>query len=178
MVQRRLHEENRRAWNAATQVHNSHKRDQATYLREGGTTVFPEEIELLGDISGKRLLHLQCNAGQDTLSLARLGADVTGVDISDEAIAFATALSTDSGIPAKFARADVYDWLEAAQDRLERTTSSSPRMAALGPVALGAAHRRDPRAGRQGCPPRLPPLRDDLRLGLDRSPTLLHRRSG
>src|SRR5688500_11146373 len=120
MERRHLHEINRIAWNAATQVHNSHKRDQAAFFRGGGSTLFPDEVELLGEISGKRLLHLQCNAGQDTLSLARLGADVTGVDISDEAIAFATALSTDSGIPATFVRADVYDWLEAAQDHPER----------------------------------------------------------
>ena len=69
---REYHEENRLAWNEATKAHNSHKGDQARFLREGGSTLFPEEVALLGDIDGKRLLHLQCNAGQDTLSLARL----------------------------------------------------------------------------------------------------------
>ena len=107
-----LHEANRHSWNEATKAHNSHKGDQAGFLRNGGTTLFPEEVELLGDLSGKRLAHLQCNAGQDTLCLARLGADATGVDISDEAIAFAQRLSRDSGIPATFARGDVYDWLD------------------------------------------------------------------
>jgi SAM-dependent methyltransferase len=58
---------------------------------------------------------LQCNSGQDTLSLAALGAQVTGVDISDEAVAFARALSVESGIPGTFERADVYDWLAAAE---------------------------------------------------------------
>lgn len=111
MPRRELHEDNRVAWNAATRMHNSHKIDQARFLREGGTTLFPEEIDLLGDISGKSLVHLQCNAGQDSLSLARLGAIVTGVDISDEAIAFAQQLATDTGIPATFIRSDVYDWL-------------------------------------------------------------------
>lgn len=56
-------------------------------------------------------MHLQCNAGQDSLSLAARGATVTGVDISDNAIEFARRLSADSGIPANFQRADVYDWL-------------------------------------------------------------------
>jgi SAM-dependent methyltransferase len=109
-----LHEANRQAWNEATVAHNSHKADQARFLREGGSTLFPEELELLGDIAGLSLVHLQCNAGQDTLSLAQRGAIVTGVDISDVAIDFAQALSRDSGIPATFERADVYDWLEQA----------------------------------------------------------------
>jgi SAM-dependent methyltransferase len=74
----------------------------------------------LGDVAGKRLVHLQCNAGQDTLSLARLGAIVTGVDISDEAIAFARTLSKESGIPATFQRMDAYDWLDAASQRGEK----------------------------------------------------------
>jgi SAM-dependent methyltransferase len=106
-----IHEINRRSWNAATPAHNSHKGDQAAFLRAGGSTLFPEEMELLGDVGGRTLVHLQCNAGQDTLSLARLGARVTGVDISDEAIAFARRLSAESRVAAEFARADVYDWL-------------------------------------------------------------------
>jgi SAM-dependent methyltransferase len=113
-ISRKRHEENRRAWNAATVAHNSHKADQARFLREGGSTLFPEELALLGDLRGLSLLHLQCNAGQDTLALAARGATVTGVDISDEAITFARQLSADSGIPATFERADVYDWLAEA----------------------------------------------------------------
>lgn len=115
MLARELHEDNRRSWNSATKAHNSHKGDQAAFLRGGGSTLFPEEVQLLGDIAGLRLLHLQCNAGQDTLSLAALGAGVTGVDISDEAVEFATTLSRDSGIPGTFVRSDVYDWLDHAQ---------------------------------------------------------------
>jgi SAM-dependent methyltransferase len=113
-MKRELHEQNRLSWNAATAAHNSHKGDQAAFFRDGGSTLFPEESELLGDLSGRSLVHLQCNAGQDTLSLARLGAEATGVDISDEAIGFAARLSAESGIAARFERADVYDWLEAA----------------------------------------------------------------
>jgi SAM-dependent methyltransferase len=109
------HEANRSSWNEATKAHNSHKGDQATFFRTGGSTLFPEEIELLGDIRGKHLAHLQCNAGQDTLSIAgKLGAVVTGVDISDEAIDFARKLAAESGIPATFVRADVYDWFGQA----------------------------------------------------------------
>ena len=117
---REVHEANRRSWNAATAAHNTHKRDQAGYLCRGGTTLFPEEIELLGDVSGLRVAHLQCNSGQDTLSIAQRGAIVTGVDISDEAIVFATKLSAESGLPGTFFRADVYDWLAATCEKSER----------------------------------------------------------
>jgi SAM-dependent methyltransferase len=107
-----LHEENRVSWNAATVAHNSHKGDQAAFLRNGGSTLYPEEIEALGDVRGLSVVHLQCNAGQDTLSIAQLGAVITGVDISDTAIDFARQLSQDAAIPATFQRSDVYDWLE------------------------------------------------------------------
>lgn len=110
-----LHEANRLSWNAATVAHNSHKGDQAAFFRAGGSTLYPEEIELLGDMTGLDLLHLQCNSGQDSLSLARLGARVTGVDISDEAIAFATRLSEESGIAARFERADLFQWFDGAR---------------------------------------------------------------
>jgi SAM-dependent methyltransferase len=111
-----LREQNRLSWNAAVVAHDSHRGDLATFLRGGGRTLFPEELELLGDLRDKTLVHLQCNTGGDTLSLALLGAMVTGVDISDEAILYARRLSSETGIPADFVRADVYDWLgEAAR---------------------------------------------------------------
>src|SRR5690242_3739635 len=106
-MRKEFHEDNRLAWNEATIAHNSHKGDQAAFFCNGGTTLRPEEVHLLGNIQGLSLVHLQCNAGQDTLSLARLGATVTGVDISDTAIDFARQLAHDSGIAATFLRADV-----------------------------------------------------------------------
>ncbi|HEV7318887.1 MAG TPA: class I SAM-dependent methyltransferase [Ensifer sp.] len=110
-----LHEANRLSWNAATVAHNSHKGDQAAFFRAGGTTLYPEEMDLLGNVAGLDLLHLQCNSGQDSLSLARLGAKVTGVDISDEAITFARLLSAESGIGATFERADLFQWFDDAR---------------------------------------------------------------
>jgi SAM-dependent methyltransferase len=114
MLRSDLHEANRLSWNAATVAHNRHKPDQAGFLRGGGSTLFPEEIALLGEVGGMDVLHLLCNSGQDTLGIAALGARVTGVDISDEAIAFATRLSGESGIAGTFERSDVYPWLEQA----------------------------------------------------------------
>ncbi len=122
-----LHEANRLSWNEATRAHNSHKGDQPAFFRAGGSTLYPEELEMLGDVAGRSLVHLQCNSGQDSLSLARLGAEVTGVDISDEAIAFAAQLSAQSGLPARFERADLFDWFAAAHAdgrRFERVFTS------------------------------------------------------
>jgi SAM-dependent methyltransferase len=118
--QRAMHEANRLSWNEATKAHNSHKGDQAAFFRAGKSKLYPEERELLGDLHGKRVVHLQCNSGQDTLGLVQLGGDVTGVDISDEAVDFARRLSADSGVPARFVRSDVYDWLEQAAAAGER----------------------------------------------------------
>ena len=114
-----LHEQNRRSWNAVTPIHNSHKNDQVGFLRGGGTTLFPDELELLGEIAGKRLVHLQCNCGQDTLSLAQRGAQVLGVDISDAAITFAEELSHATEIPARFVRADLLEWFRTTPERFE-----------------------------------------------------------
>jgi SAM-dependent methyltransferase len=111
---RDLREQNRLSWNAAVAAHESHRGDLARFLRSGGSTLFPEERALLGELAGRTLVHLQCNSGGDSLSLALLGATVTGVDISDEAILYARRLSSETGIPASFERADVYEWLEAA----------------------------------------------------------------
>jgi SAM-dependent methyltransferase len=108
-----LREQNRLSWNAVVGAHQSHRGDLAEFLSGGGNTLFPEERALLGDLRGKTLAHLQCNSGGDSLSLALLGATVTGVDISDEAILCARELSSKAGIPVEFVRADIYDWLAA-----------------------------------------------------------------
>ncbi len=118
------YEATRRSWNAATRNHNAHKGDQAAALRQGVELLFPEELNLLGDLTGKRVLHLQCNAGQDALCLARRGADVTGVDLSDEAIVFARQLSKDSGIAARFVEAEALAWLAQTDERFDVVFSS------------------------------------------------------
>lgn len=112
------------SWNVATRNHNAHKGDQAAFLRGGGDTLFPEELALLGDVADQRLVHLQCNAGQDSLCLARRGARVTGVDFSDEAVGFARRLAHDSGIAARFVEADVVRWMQETDERFDRAFAS------------------------------------------------------
>ena len=81
--------------------------DDPTYVSD--VIHFDLERDELGDVAGKSLLHLQCHIGHDTLSLARLGATVTGVDFSEPAIEACKRLSADSGTPGEFVVADVYD---------------------------------------------------------------------
>ncbi len=119
-MERSLREQNRRSWNAVVGAHESHRGDLAAFLRAGGTTLFPEERELLGDLAGQTVAHLQCNSGGDSLSLATLGASVVGVDLSDEAVRAARKLSQRAGILARFEHADVYDWLADAARRGRR----------------------------------------------------------
>ncbi|KAF9328458.1 hypothetical protein BGZ91_000998 [Linnemannia elongata] len=111
------HEQNRASWNEAVVAHNSHKVDQDGFFRNKGSTLYPEEIGLLGNLAGLKVCHLQCNAGQDTLSLVtRLGAEnPIGVDISDNAIEFATKLAEDTGIQATFIRADVFEFFDTTE---------------------------------------------------------------
>src|ERR687894_2879619 len=94
-----LREQNRLSWNAVVGAHDSHRGDLAGFLREGGVTLFPEERALLGELNGKTLAHLQCNSGGDSLSLVRLGAAVTGVDIRHEGVAPANEVSVKTRIP-------------------------------------------------------------------------------
>jgi SAM-dependent methyltransferase len=67
------------------------------------------DLPLLGDLTGLRGVHLQCHIGTDTVSLARLGASMTGVDFSGPAVAAATELAAATGVGASFVQADVYD---------------------------------------------------------------------
>jgi SAM-dependent methyltransferase len=77
--------------------------------RAGREALDALEVRLVGDVTGKSLLHLQCHFGLDTLAWARRGATVTGVDFSGEAIATARALSEELQIPATFIETDVYE---------------------------------------------------------------------
>ena len=98
---------NKNAWNLKTNTHiKSEFYDNISFLK-GRNTLNPIELGILGNISGKSILHLQCHFGQDSLSLARMGAQVTGVDFSDKAIEQACALNNELGLSASFICCDI-----------------------------------------------------------------------
>jgi SAM-dependent methyltransferase len=81
------------------------------------TTIVAADRDALGDVRGRSLLHLQCHFGMDTLAWARLGAEVTGVDLSPRAITIADDLAARTGLSARFVEADLY----AVPDVLPKT---------------------------------------------------------
>ena len=105
---------NEELWNAWTAVHAAGDFYDLEGFKAGGIRIRPYEIDLLGDVTGNSLLHLQCHFGIDTLSWARLGARVTGADLSPDAIELARVLADELGFPeARFVCSNLYDLPEA-----------------------------------------------------------------
>lgn len=100
---------NKNAWNKKVDIHYKSEFYNNKAFVKGQSSLKQIELELLGEISGKSILHLQCHFGQDTISLNRLGADVTGIDLSDKAIEKATELARITNSAAKFICCDIYD---------------------------------------------------------------------
>ncbi|MGB0840442.1 MAG: class I SAM-dependent methyltransferase [Chitinophagales bacterium] len=100
---------NRDGWNQRTPHHvNADFYDMAHFLA-GNTSLKSIELGLLGEVQGKNILHLQCHFGQDTLSLARMGAKCTGIDLSDVAIAKARQLNEQLNLDTYFVCCNIYD---------------------------------------------------------------------
>ena len=104
------YEANRQLWEAWTAVHEAGDFYDLKGFREGGVRLRDDEIAAVGDVRGKTLLHLQCHFGIDTLSWARLGARVTGVDFSPAAVTLAREIAVDIGVEdARFVESNLYD---------------------------------------------------------------------
>lgn len=100
---------NRKTWNKKVAIHAaSHFYDMEAF-KAGKSSLNSYELNALGDVSGRSLLHLQCHFGQDTLSWARLGANCTGVDISEEGIKLAKSLNKELGLDTQFVCCNVLD---------------------------------------------------------------------
>src|SRR5437762_12966642 len=89
---------NQQRWNEMVGVHEKSAFYDVASFKAGRNTVAPLEREVLGNVAGKSLLHLQCHFGMDTMFWARLGAKVTGVDYSDGALELAQSLGNDLAI--------------------------------------------------------------------------------
>lgn len=99
---------NKALWDEKTRHHLTSAFYDVEGFRNGQSSLKDIELSLLGSIDGKKVLHLQCHFGQDTLSLARMGAQVTGVDLSQNAINAAKELATGLDLDARFICSDVY----------------------------------------------------------------------
>ena len=94
--------------------------------------------EELGDVRGRSLLHLQCHIGLDTLSWARLGAQVTGLDFSPRAVEAAREISRRAQTPGRFVVADVYDAPDALDETFDIVYASEGVLCWLPDVAAWA----------------------------------------
>jgi SAM-dependent methyltransferase len=103
---------NRELWNAWTELHVASEFYDVPGFKAGRDSLDSVETEGVGDVRGKSLLHLQCHFGQDTMSWARRGASVVGVDFSENAVAHARALAAELELDARFVRSDVCAALE------------------------------------------------------------------
>jgi len=112
-------EANRKRWDERVPHHLSSEFYDLEGFKQGKTSLMGIEFKELGDVSGKSILHIQCHFGMDSLSLARMGAKVTGVDFSGEAIVQAQRLSEELGIPARFIQADIYDLDKILEERFD-----------------------------------------------------------
>jgi len=111
---------NQTAWDALVPLHlgPGEVYDIEAFKRGASTLTYIERDEL-GDVSGKSILHAQCHFGLDSMSLARMGAKVTGVDFSDKAIEAARALNDECGLDCRFVCCNIYDLPEHVNDQFD-----------------------------------------------------------
>ena len=110
---------NQALWNERTSIHAQSEFYDVEGFKNGRCSLKSIELEEIGDVSGKSLLHLQCHFGMDTLSWARRGAKTTGVDFSDESIKLACSLSKETGINANFIQSDIYALPDALRKKFD-----------------------------------------------------------
>lgn len=112
-------ETNRAMWDERVPIHAASAAYDQDGFRQGRDEIRGFEAAEVGDVTGKRLLHLQCHMGQDTLSWARRGAaKVVGLDFSEPAIEVARGLAAEVGLAdrAEFVVSDVYEAAAAVPD--------------------------------------------------------------
>ena len=110
---------NQKLWNEWTGEHETSPFYDLEGFRAARERLKSIELEEVGDVRGKKLLHLQCHFGLDTLAWARHGAIVTGADLSDQSIALAQSLSRELELAARFINSDVLTLPDAAHGRNE-----------------------------------------------------------
>ena len=115
---------NRELWNRWTKDHIASDFYDMQAFKEGKSSLNSIELPLLGDLTGKRILHLQCHFGQDTLSMARMGASVVGVDLSDEAVNTANQLAQELTLDGTFIQSDVLELTEHISEQFDLVFTS------------------------------------------------------
>lgn len=116
---------NRESWNKRTEVHVATDFYDMNNFRNGKNSLNTIELKLLGeDLKGKKILHLQCHFGQDTISMARMGAQTVGVDLADKAIDYAQKIAEELNANARFICCNIYDLPNHLEEQFDIVFSS------------------------------------------------------
>jgi len=110
---------NKNLWDEYARIHYESDNYNVKEFLAGETTLKPYELKELKEIKGKTLLHLQCHFGLDTLSWAREGATVTGVDFSDVGIRIAKSLAKEVNLTANFICSNIYDLPDILHEKFD-----------------------------------------------------------
>jgi SAM-dependent methyltransferase len=110
---------NQAMWDEYVRINSQSQMYDLAGFRAGRNALHALEIEELGAVAGKSLLHLQCHFGMDTLTWARLGAQVTGVDFSPEGVRLARGLAAELNLPARFINCNIYDLPEELHETFD-----------------------------------------------------------
>jgi SAM-dependent methyltransferase len=110
---------NRAHWDELARIHPQTAAYDVSSFKAGRSTLDALELEGVGKVDGKTLLHLQCHFGLDTISWARLGALATGADFSAQAITVARALAAELAVEARFVEANLYDLPEVLTEQFD-----------------------------------------------------------
>jgi len=114
-------EANRRHWNEVARLHptTDFYRHYLDGIRAGGTSLHGFEIDEVGDVEGKTLLHLQSHIGTETVSWALRGARVTAVDFSADALAHVARFAAEMGVSVRTVVSNVYDLPTTLQETFD-----------------------------------------------------------
>lgn len=110
---------NKTTWNKKVKVHAKSEMYDLEAFKKGKSSLMQYELDALGDVNEKSLLHLQCHFGQDTLSWCRMGAKCVGVDISNEGIKLAQQLNEELNLDAEFVCCNVLDTSDYVRDKFD-----------------------------------------------------------
>ena len=112
-------EANRARWDESVEIHAASDFYRVDDFLAGESTLLQLDLDEVGSVAGKSLLHQQCHFGLDTLSWARLGADVVGVDFAPSAVQTARDIADRAGLSAEFVESELYASSDVLSNRLE-----------------------------------------------------------
>jgi len=115
---------NQKLWDEKTRIHVKSDFYDMDSFKQGANSLTKIELAELPPLAGKTVLHSQCHFGQDTISMQRMGAQCTGIDLSEVAIEEARKLNEELGLSTKFVATNVYDLDKHLQETFDLVFTS------------------------------------------------------